>query len=457
MILAAGLLFFARLALCRRPNILFILTDDQDLHMESVAHMPHLTELIVKEGTSYTQHYCTVVKQGINDDNLFVWMQQAGYNTYYTGKLWNFHTVDNYNEPYAQGFNGSDFLLDPFTYQYWNAKISHNGEEPVSYANHYSTDIVTEKALAWLDEALEEDDPFFLTVSPIAPHSNWVIDTERDLSYLEEPKSAPRHENLFADYVIPREASFNAAIDGASSWIKDLPPLNETTIVYNDHYQRQRLRALQSVDEMVSDLVDRLEEAGQLDNTFIFYTTDNGYHISQHRMNPGKECGYDTDIHIPFFVRGPGISAGESFNVVTTHTDVAATVLQIAGLSKELDGIALPLVASDSVVGRQEHAVIEYWGAAVPERIYGARSDRNREAGVWHGYYLNNTFKGLRIVAEEYSLYYSVWCTNETEFFDLQVRIHMPILIKYETSRLLKMPARSIDSPVDLLQKFSHV
>lgn len=58
---------------------------------------------------------------------------------------------------------------------------------------------------------------------------------------------------------------------------------------------------------------------------------------------------------------------------------------------------------------------------AVPEGIYGGRSDRHREAGVWQNVYLNNTFKGLRIVAEEYSLYYSVWCTNETEFFDLQV------------------------------------
>lgn len=58
---------------------------------------------------------------------------------------------------------------------------------------------------------------------------------------------------------------------------------------------------------------------------------------------------------------------------------------------------------------------------AVPEGIYGGRADKNREAGVWHNYYRNNTYKGLRIVSEEYSIYYSVWCTNETEFFDLKV------------------------------------
>lgn len=286
------------------------------------------------KGTTYNQHYCTValccpsratlwtgqaahnhnvtnvspphggypkvVSQGVNDNNLFLWMQEAGYNTYYVGKLWNFHTVDNYNMPYAKGFNGSDFLLDPFTYQYWNAKMSHNGEEPVSYAGQYSTDVVAEKALAWLDASLKEDDPFFLTVSPIAPHSNWVIDVEKDLSYLEEPKSAPRHQHLFEDYVVPRGANYNQGVNGGAGWVGQLPPLNSTTLAYNDHYQRQRLRALQAVDEMLFQMVDMLDSSGQLDNTYIFYTTDNGYHISQHRMHPGKECGYgQLSTHIP--------------------------------------------------------------------------------------------------------------------------------------------------------------
>ncbi|KAH8673257.1 alkaline-phosphatase-like protein [Ilyonectria robusta] len=452
----AALLLFGSSAVCGRPNILFILTDDQDLHMESVEHMPYLKELIVDEGITYTQHYCTValccpsratlwtgraahnhnvtnvspphggypkvVTQGINDNNLFLWMQEAGFNTYYVGKLWNFHAVDNFDRPYARGFNGSDFLLDPYTYQYWNAKMTHNGEEPVSYAGQYSTDVVAHKAMSWLEEALEQESSFFLTVSPIAPHSNWVIEPEKDLSYLEEPKAAPRHQDLFRDYVIPRDESFNTAVDGGASWIRDLPPLNESVLAYNDHYQRQRLRSLQSVDEMVSELVRKLEEAGQLDNTYIFYTTDNGYHISQHRMNPGKECGYDadTDIHIPFFARGPGIPRGGVVNAVTTHTDVSSTLLEIAGIKKELDGIAMPLQVVGDDIDRYEHASIEYWGPAVPEGIYGGRGDKNREAGVWHNYYRNNTYKGLRIVSEEYSIYYSVWCTNETEFFDLK-------------------------------------
>ncbi|KAF4445100.1 arylsulfatase, partial [Fusarium albosuccineum] len=194
------------------------MTDDQDLHMESVEHMPFLKAAHNHNVTSVAPPhggYPKVVTQGINDDNLFLWMQEAGYNTDYSGKLWNFHTVDNYDQPYANGFNGSDFLLDPFTYQYWNGKISHNNEEPVSIANQYSTDVIAQRAVSWLHEALEADRPFFLTVSPIAPHSNWIIDEEKDLSYLEEPKPAPRHQHLFKDYEIPRSPSFNKAIDGA--------------------------------------------------------------------------------------------------------------------------------------------------------------------------------------------------------------------------------------------------
>lgn len=68
------------------------------------------------------------------------------------------------------------------------------------------------------------------------------------------------------------------------SWIKRLPRLNDTVIEYNDEFQRARLRALQSVDEMVEKLIKTLENKELLDNTYIFYTTDNGYHISQYRM-----------------------------------------------------------------------------------------------------------------------------------------------------------------------------
>lgn len=137
-------------------------------------------------------------------------MQEAGYNTYYTGKMWNAHTVDNYNDPPVGGFNGSDFLLDPYTYEYYNAHMSRNHGPPVSYKGHYSPDVVAEKAYAYLHEATTHDDPWMLTVAPIAPHSNVRLSLgDYDRFVTDVPAYAPRHAHLFKDYKIPRTANFN--------------------------------------------------------------------------------------------------------------------------------------------------------------------------------------------------------------------------------------------------------
>ncbi|CAI0644619.1 unnamed protein product [Colletotrichum noveboracense] len=463
-------LALATLVQAKRPNILFILTDDQDLHMESVQYMQYLKSDIVEKGTAFTQQYCTVAlccpsratlwtgkaahnhnitnvspphggypkvaETGLNDNYLFLWMQEAGYNTYYSGKLWNFHGVSNHDRPFARGFNASDFLLDPYTYRYWDTKMTHNGEPPVSYAGKYNTDVVADKAYALLEQALNHDEPWFLTVAPIAPHSNWVFDERTNTTYLSTPQSAYRHEHLFHDYKIPRGKSFNRQISGAASWPGRLEALNESVLAYNDHYQRQRLRALQAVDEMVHELVERLELAGEIENTYIFYSTDNGYHISQHRMHPGKECGYDTDIHIPMFVRGPGLVAGGEVDSATSHTDIAPTILKIAGAERQLDGEAMPW-AGEVAQARNEHAAIEFWGWGAPEGHYGLRSDEHFESGKLEGLYLNNTYKGLPLVGKSFNLYYSVWCTGERELFNLNDDPEQTVNLLSDTSQAL--------------------
>ena len=70
---------------------------------------------------NFTGGYPKFVSQGFNEDWFPLWLQDAGYNTYYVGKLFNSHSVTTYNDPFVKGFNGSDFLLDPFTYSYWNS------------------------------------------------------------------------------------------------------------------------------------------------------------------------------------------------------------------------------------------------------------------------------------------------------------------------------------------------
>ncbi|CAH0045966.1 unnamed protein product [Clonostachys solani] len=445
----------AHLVAATKPNILFILTDDQDWHMQSLQHMPLLQKYLLHEGTLYSNHYCTValccpsrvnlwtgraahntnvtdvwapyggypkiVREGINDNYLPHWLQDVGYNTYYSGKLWNHHTVDNYNAPYAGGFNGSDFLLDPHTYQYRNATMTRNGGPPVNYAGEYSPDITAEKAYGFLHEALSHDNPFFLVHAPIAPHSNVHFFPE---FLADKPMYADRHAHLFKDYHIPRTENFNPEVQGGVSWVKDLPRLNDTVIEYNDEFQRARLRSLQSVDEMVEKMVKILDAAGQLENTYIFYTTDNGYHISQHRMHPGKECGFDTDVHIPLIVRGPDVPAGHISDAVTAHTDLVSTIMHLAGGSvPDTDGLPIPLTKESEGESRHEHVTIEYWGLAIPEGVFGWYANNSMSDP---GFYVpgnaagNNTYKAIRIIGESHNLYYSVWCTGEKEFYDLK-------------------------------------
>ncbi|GAB7355425.1 hypothetical protein MBLNU459_g5938t2 [Dothideomycetes sp. NU459] len=370
--------------------------------------------------------YPKIVREGINDDYLPLWMQAAGYNTYYTGKLWNSHNLANYDKPHVKGYNGSDFLLDPYTYDYWHAKMTRNGAEPEDYTGLYSPDVISDKASGFLNEAMQHKEPFFLTVAPIAPHSN--INAALHASSMSGPapgfsipEYAPRHAHLFQDYRIPRGANFNPEQQSGVSWVSRLPRLNDTVVEYNDEFQRARLRSLQSVDEMVERLVKQLDENGVLDNTYVFFTTDNGFHISQWRMHPGKECGYETDVHIPLFVRGPGIAAGGSLDLVTSHTDIAPTILGIAGHTRDdFDGLAIPLTGSSSAEGRGEHVNVEFWGVGLPEGTYGVdeKADTSRYGG---NYYPNNTYKALRLIGQNYSLYYSVWCTGEREFYDLKV------------------------------------
>ncbi|RYP08643.1 hypothetical protein DL764_001771 [Monosporascus ibericus] len=357
-----------------------------------------------------------------------LWLQNAGYNTYYTGKLFNAHTVENYHSPFPAGWTGSDFLLDPFTYSYLNSSYQRNRDPPVSHEGEYSVDVLKEKTYGFLDDAVNSGKPFFLGVAPVAPHGNIVA----DLSTLDDawtasgapkvhfsaPVAAERHNDLFRDAKVPRTENFNPEEPSGANWIRTLSIQTQERVDYNDHFYRQRLRALQSVDELVDGIVSRLEGYGILENTFIIYTSDNGYHIGQHRLPPGKECGYEEDVNVPLIVRGPGVPQDLVAEAVTTHTDLAPTILDIAGITRPrdvtFDGEKIPLTKDDieqTANFRHEHVNIEYWGFALAE---------GRQFPGSEFYWTNNTYKALRVASDTWNLYYSVWCNDEHELYDLK-------------------------------------
>lgn len=131
------------------------------------------------------------------------------------------------------------------------------------------------------------------------------------------------------------------------------------------------------MDELVEGVVARLEEHDILDNTYIVYSSDNGFHIGQHRLQPGKTCGYEEDTNVPLIIRGPGVARNLKTNVVSTHTDLAPTFLELLGipLRPDFDGEPIPttkraIAKAKSSRKRREHVGVEYWGTAGGEGIY---------------------------------------------------------------------------------------
>lgn len=441
----------------KQPNFIFIITDDQDSLMGSLDYMPKLQAHMVEEGTMYTKHFCTVticcpsrvslltgkaahntnvtdvkmpyggytkfVNEGLNDNYLPIWLQDAGYNTFYTGKLMNGHSVETYDSPHAKGWNSTNFFLDPNTYVYYNVTTQQGQDPPISHPGQYSTDIAARTTLQWLDEAAWQSSPFFMGVAPVGPHAEVARDPE--LAFFP-PVPATRHKHMFPGLKVPRTPNFNPKVATGAGFVKTLKQQNDTVVAYNDEFYRARIQALQAVDELVDDVFLWLEANREvMENTYVIYTTDNGYHIGQHRLPPGKTCNVEEDINVPFIVRGPGVPRGRTYHGATTHTDIVPTLFELASipLHDDFDGEPIPIKAKTQQYTplKSEHVNVEFWGTALFEGIHTPFGDGLLPAPIASGFNGgNNTFKLLRIVADDYSLAYGVRCTNEHELYDMK-------------------------------------
>ena len=115
-------------------------------------------------------------------------------------------------------------------------------------------------------------------------------------------------------------------------FVRDLPRFSRGERAAIDVLYRLRIRSLQAVDRGVARLVHTLRSSGQLDNTYIVFTSDNGFHLGQHRLPAGKQTAYDTDIHVPLLIRGPGITAGSHVTQLTGNVDLAPTFEAMAAV-----------------------------------------------------------------------------------------------------------------------------
>src|SRR3546814_6741491 len=142
------------------------------------------------------------------------------------------------------------------------------------------TDVLAGYATSTIRRAAADDAPFFLLIAPFAPHSPEI--------------AAPRHQDLFAGATYPRPASFDEAdVADKPSLIRDLPRLAPWQLEAIDNIYRRRLRTLQSVDDLVERVFAVLRETGELENTYVIYSSDNGWHMGEHRQFVGKTTAYE--------------------------------------------------------------------------------------------------------------------------------------------------------------------
>ena len=369
-----------------RPNILFLLTDD--LNLDEISVMPHLKSLLIDQGVSFSNYFVSVSlccpsrsttlrgqyshnthvetnggtnggfatahALGLEQSTIGTWLQAAGYRTALIGKYLNGYpnsVSDTYVPP---GWNEWDSAAKGNPYSEFNYTLNENGKL-VAYgkqAQDYGTDVYAHKASDFITQSAKDHKPFFTYLAVYAPH--------------QPATPAPRDQNAFPGAKAPRTPSYNEAdVSDKPQYIRNRPLLNAKQQAQIDQLYRKRLQSLQAVDTAIANLYTTLKTTNQLNNTYIVFTSDNGFHLGQHRLPAGKQTAYEEDIHLPLVVRGPGVPAGKTVDQITGNTDLAPTFADLAGAKAAafVDGRSFaPLLHTNPYTGtwRQSY-LVEHW------------------------------------------------------------------------------------------------
>ncbi len=288
------------------------------------------------------------------DETLGVWLQDAGYETAQVGRYLNFYGVLDPREV-PPGWDEWAVPPGPSTYLMYDYDLNLNGEL-VSYGGSpadYQTDVYAELATGFIEDQQGSDRPFFLSITPLAPHDE---NDERVRSPFDGPRPAPRHRGALAGAELPSGPAFDEAdVTDKPSAIASLPRLSAKERREALGSYRRRARSLLAVDELVSRVLAALRGSDQLDETYVIFTSDNGYLLGEHRLT-GKIAPYEESIRVPLLVRGPGIAAGSRVDGMAANVDLAPTILEIANAGERpVDGISLlpALLGEDELPPRQ--------------------------------------------------------------------------------------------------------
>lgn len=395
------------------PNIVFILTDDQDY--ASWSFMPNLQSQVVDQGLLFPNYfdsvalccpsrttilrgqyvhnhgvltnlppfggYGTFVANDLEASTIAVWLQDAGYRTALFGKYLNgYPDRDDPATPRTHVPAGWTAWYAPVAgnqYGNFNYTLNENGTLVRYGADEasYLTDVLSRKAVDFIEGNAGQ--PLFLYLSTYAPHSA--------SSANGAPVPAPRHALLFPELTAPRTAAFNEEdVSDKPAHIRERTRIGAMRIAEIDRRYRERIRSLQAIDDLIAAVLAAFERVGAADTTYIFFTADNGFMLGQHRIRTGKSVPYEESIRVGLAVRGPGVPRGEQRDQLCGNVDIAPTLADIGGAAAPafIDGRSLvPLFAADDVAPWRQRFLVEFWSqtedeeeAGVPE-FHGVRSE----------------------------------------------------------------------------------
>jgi N-acetylglucosamine-6-sulfatase len=383
-LLLAGIACLALLALLVRgehssaasskPNIIMFTTDDQTVR--DLAAMPKTQALIGTQGANFLHAYVSMslccpsrvtVQTGqyahnhhvmgntppqggydrFDDKNdLPVWLQQAGYRTIHVGKMPNGFGTETHETyvppgwgPFSNGAGRGEFyaFLNPAS-AYFGFSMDENGVVKQYGPNDYQTDVYADLAVDRIDQhfTAHANDPLYMQVQFFAPH--------------DPADPAPQYQGAFASTPLPIDASFNEKnVKDKPGWIRAIRRFGGGLISKILARYQRRLETLLSVDDAIDRIVNELSAKGQLANTYLIFTSDNGFMQGQHRLHQGKFAPYEPSIQVPLLIRGPGIPPGSQPRALVWNGDITATILKVAEAQPglPLDGRSLLPYARD--------------------------------------------------------------------------------------------------------------
>lgn len=366
------------------------------------------------------------------DTNLGPYLSDAGYRTGLLGKYLNqyepagdtdgeaapdypaAYVPPGWDEWFSTGWGYQQFEYD--------AVDSVDGVTEVvpykgSKEKNYLTDVLSERAGEFIERAAETPrQPFFLALTPFAVHS---AKAKEDPQQPDAPRfpAAPRDradspdrpgtwdepEFEDGDCGDPVDGGCNDVAFPDPSWgpfnvpITDAPnhmptqPLSQAKLDDYEQDHLERVQAAQAVDDLLADVRADLADAGLADDTYIVFTSDNGFHLGQHAIESGKGMPYDHDVRVPLVVYPPGGTTPRTQAEIVQNTDLLPTLLELArtALPSDVDGASLvPLLDADSAAVAADTwrraALIEYYGFQKRPKDEASKLDPDRETGSDH-------------------------------------------------------------------------